>query len=478
MQPTFCVELYAVFRVPVYDLPPDNPMVAPMRFNAILDILFNQTRRFGAAERGNVMITFALATIPMIGFVGAAVDYSRGNSAKAAMQSAVDSTALMLSRDASNLTQAQLNEKATAIFTSLLHRPEVENVVVTPTFTTQSSGFKINLAATGMVPTSFTKVVGQDQLNIDVSSQVVWGMKKLELVLALDNTGSMASANKMAELKKAAKELIQTLKKVAQNDDDIRIAIVPFAQEVNVGTTNVNATWLNWAEWNEENGSDVSTTVCNGKKGKKKKCATSTTWVPDDHKTWNGCVMDRDQDYDVLDTTPTTTIQSTLFPTAQADSCPVSILPLTSVKANQGTLISKVETMNPTGKTNVTIGLAWGWHALTPNSPLTEGTAPNPDTDKVIILLTDGDNTEAWNNTNNTKITSQSTIDGRTSAACTNIKAANIKIYAVRVIDGNASLLKSCASNPSMYFDVKNASQLNAVFTSIAQNLANLRIAK
>ena len=118
----------------------------------------------------------------------------------------------------------------------------MENVVVTPTFTSQSSGFKINLVATGRVATSFTKVVGQDHLNIDVSSQVVWGMKKLELALALDNTGSMASANKMAELKKAAKELIQTLKKVSQNDDDIRISIVPFAQEVNVGTTNVNAT--------------------------------------------------------------------------------------------------------------------------------------------------------------------------------------------------------------------------------------------
>ena len=46
------------------------------------------------------------------------------------------------------------------------------------------------------------------------------------------------------------------------------------------------------------------------------------------------------------------------------------------------------------------------------------------------------------------------------------------------MIDGNATLLQSCATNPTMYFDVQNASQLNAVFTAIAQNLANLRIAK
>ena len=48
----------------------------------------------------------------------------------------------------------------------------------------------------------------------------------------------------------------------------------------------------------------------------------------------------------------------------------------------------------------------------------------------------------------------------------------------MRVIDGNATLLKNCATSPNMYFDVQQASQLNDVFTAIAQNLANLRIAK
>ena len=58
------------------------------------------------------------------------------------------------------------------------------------------------------------------------------------------------------------------------------------------------------------------------------------------------------------------------------------------------------------------------------------------------------------------------------------IKAANIKVYTVRVIDGNASLLQTCATKTDMYFNVQQASQLNSVFSSIAQNLANLRIAK
>ena len=48
----------------------------------------------------------------------------------------------------------------------------------------------------------------------------------------------------------------------------------------------------------------------------------------------------------------------------------------------------------------------------------------------------------------------------------------------MRVINGNADLLRKCATNPNMYYEVAHASQLNSVFTSIAQNLANLRISK
>ena len=45
-------------------------------------------------------------------------------------------------------------------------------------------------------------------------------------------------------------------------------------------------------------------------------------------------------------------------------------------------------------------------------------------------------------------------------------------------IEGNASLLQSCASNAGMYYDVQDATQLNTVFSLIANNVANLRISK
>ncbi len=134
-------------------------------------------------------------------------------------------------------------------------------------------------------------------------------------------------------------------------------------------------------------------------------------------------------------------------------------------------LNAKIDAMTPTGNTNVTIGMQMAWQTLTAATPF-NAPAVSPDLDKVIILLTDGQNTQnRWSS-------STTSIDARTQKVCDNAKAANIKIYTVRVIDGNASLIQTCATKPDMYFNVQQASQLNNVFSSIAQNLANLRIAK
>src|SRR5882672_5873048 len=142
-----------------------------MGTTALIGKLRQGLRKFGTAQGGNVVLTFALTLIPVMGFVGAAVDYSRANSAKAALQAAVDSTALMLSKDAQTLTTAQIQTKADAYFNALFKRPEVTNIVLTPTFTNPTQGsFKLDLAATGKVPTTFTKVFGQTNLNINVNS--------------------------------------------------------------------------------------------------------------------------------------------------------------------------------------------------------------------------------------------------------------------------------------------------------------------
>ena len=55
-------------------------------------------RRFWSDRKGNVAVLFALAVVPVIGGLGAAIDYSMANSYRTDMQKALDSTALALSK--------------------------------------------------------------------------------------------------------------------------------------------------------------------------------------------------------------------------------------------------------------------------------------------------------------------------------------------------------------------------------------------
>lgn len=418
----------------------------------LFDLIRSLSCNFGSANGGNVALTFALALVPIVAFCGAAIDYTRANSVKVAMQSAADATALMLSKDAQKLTSAQISQKAIEYFNALFTRPETTNVSVTAILTKPEAGlFKLQLDAQGIVPTTLTKVFGKPSLDVNTHSEVVWGIRKLEVALALDNTGSMSSSSKMTNLKTAVHNLLATLKDAAKTPGDVKVAIIPFDTTVNLGTGYKNNKWFDYSNLN-----------CGGNS------CSSSNWK----NYWEGCVRDRTYPYDVQDDSPAS--NNTFYPVFDCGSL-TTLMPL---NYDWAALKNKVDAMKPNGKTNVTIGLVWAWHALTKQAPLSEAVAFVPDLDKVIILLTDGDNTEAWKNLNKTKITSQSAIDARTELVCTNIKAAGIKLYTIRVINGNSSLLKGCASNPSMYYDVQQASELNDVFSAIAQNLANLRIAK
>ena len=134
---------------------------------------------FKAASHGNVTILFALSMIPVFGLVGAAVDYSRANSARSAMQAAVDATALMLSKDVAELSSSERSKKATDYFAALFNRTEVTDVTLTSVYS-PSPNFQIVLSATGAVPTTVSKIIGFQKLNVSVSSTVDWATSAFE----------------------------------------------------------------------------------------------------------------------------------------------------------------------------------------------------------------------------------------------------------------------------------------------------------
>jgi len=198
---------------------------------------------------------FALAALPLLSFVGAAIDFSRAASARTAMQAALDASALMLSKDAQTLSGDVLGQKADGDFRALFTRPEAYDIQVTPQFSQPAQGnFTLKITASAKVDTTFARLLGQSTIALSASTEVLWGIKKLNLALVLDNTGSMQQNAKMTNLKTAAHNLLTTLKNAAKSPGDVKVAIVPFATDVNVGTSNANAYWVDWTDWEAANG--------------------------------------------------------------------------------------------------------------------------------------------------------------------------------------------------------------------------------
>ncbi len=419
--------------------------------NAVFERLRQMARDFRSARAGNVAITFALASIPIVGMVGAAIDYSHANSVKAAMQSALDSTALMLHTNAASLTTSQLQAAAASYFTALFNRPEAQNVTVTTSYTT-SGGTQVVVNASASVPTYFMGILGFKTMTVSDSATAKWGQSRLLVSLVLDNTGSMSQSNKMTELKTATNNLLTQLQNAAATNGDVYVSIVPFVVDVNVNPSNYNANWIYWGEvpsqdptasdntsWDANNGTcsdagyttrstctaqgscsisgETSQSSCtsagscsisgktsqssctsagscsisgettrsscqsadacsNSKYTTQSTCTshgdtwaagvwtagvwtagvwTSATSTPNNHNTWNGCVMDRGDpsgqdpgNYDTNVVVPNPSIMATLFPAQQYSSCPQAAIGLSY---NWSAMTTLVNNMSPAGET-------------------------------------------------------------------------------------------------------------------------------
>jgi Flp pilus assembly protein TadG len=406
----------------------------------------------------------AIAALPLMATVGIAVDYTRASATRTAFQNALDATALMLSRSAATQSAADLQTTATNTFNALFTRADASNVAVAANYSSVA-GSTVVLTGTATVNTNFLGILGINQIGISASATSTWGNTRLRVALVLDNTGSMSSDGKMTALKTAAKGLLTQLNAAASGPDDVYVSIIPFNKDVNLDPANVSQAWLRWDLWEAANGKCSSTRYTS-----QSTCLSSgKTWTPAAHSTWNGCVTDRDQNFDTTNDAPVA--GSTLYPAEQYSSCPVPVIGLSN---DWNALANEIDAMQPVGNTNQAIGLQLGWQSLTASPFTIPAKDPNYQYNDVIILLTDGLNTEdRW-------YTNASSINTRQQKTCNNIKAANITLYTVQVNTGGdpaSTLLQNCASNPGMFFLLTSANQMVTTFNQIGTALSNLRLA-
>jgi Mg-chelatase subunit ChlD len=389
----------------------------------------------------------------------------------------------------------------------------------------------VNVSGSARVDTAFMGLFGIFYLDVSVNVEVTRESKGLEIALALDNTGSMASNGKIQALKNATNELIGILFGDQTTPSHLKMSLVPFSQTVKLDTTTaLNNGWMDTTGMSP-------TARLNFDNNK----YAFSVWATMSNKSWGGCVEARPNGYEETDDAPDAANAATLWvpyfepdgPDSSAYSgyttyvsdggsgnqdtrlrrsskyvnqnktdpnkdCNLQkILPLTN---NKLTLQSYVNGMIATGNTHVALGAAWAWRTLSPTQPFTEGSEyGDPDWTKALVLLTDGLNTTPSNNTwhkssytaynflirNQLGTTNggQSEIeqDNRTQTVCNNIKAAGIRVYSI-LLEENAQrakdLMSGCASDPSLYFESPSSADLEPVFQAIAQDLSNLRLSQ
>jgi Flp pilus assembly protein TadG len=235
--------------------------------------------RFQRQKRANVAITFALSLIPLLGFVGAAIDYSRANAMRVGLQRALDSTALMVSKNAATLTSDQLETTARGYFLAQFNDTQASNIKFSAAYSA-TGGSNVVVDGSAEMQTEFLGIFGFKTITIAGTSTAKWGTTRLRVALVLDNTGSMADSGKMNALKTATKNLLAQLKTAASTNGDVYVSIIPFSKDVNFGAGNYASldSSIDWSnDWtNVAPSASTSSSVPNGSVGPGSACPYSS----------------------------------------------------------------------------------------------------------------------------------------------------------------------------------------------------------
>ncbi len=426
--------------------------------------MFRRLIQFLSDRRGNIALSFAVASAPIVAGVGGALDYTRTYTIGAEIQSALDTGVLA----AASLSQTRDPEEVVRAYVEAAiveHNGAIENLVVTVTPNVAINARDVHAQADVSVPTLLLGVAGVDQLNLTRESEATEQIRNLEISLVLDVSGSMWGS-KIESLQDAATEFVEVML-TGNVYDMVSISIIPYnggvrlpdyvnVQMVSGGSSNANRSGC------PEYGSNQVTTI--------DPPANSLDWLQ-----WRG----NDQ-----------------RDSRASSFCPESDEAAVFLRNDQTELLNLIATLDAGGNTGLDVATTWGARALDPSWRGRLGgnfadrpvDYDDPSTIKALVVMTDGaataqirnywdDDDDRWRNYN---MYSASTARSNMASACDAAEAQGVDIYTIAFqLSGNTNrnLMRNCASHPDHYYEVQDL-DIALAFSAIAADLNSLRLSR
>ncbi|TPN79609.1 hypothetical protein FJ987_05970 [Mesorhizobium sp. CU2] len=272
-------------------------------------------RQFWRSRRGNFSLMLALGVPAILGAVAFASDVSTLMRAKSNLQNALD---------AANLASSHLGDidvSRSEVFgryfqANVATHGELVNARATLTVDKGVNYVKTKAVASADINLNFAFLFGSEK-HIQVDASAVESNNQLEVVLVLDNTGSMAGA-RITALRTATKSLLDYLEAAKSPTRQVRASLVPFVTAVNVNGPEFDPSWIDMNGQSSTNG--INFPVVKGKRPdhmslfkqlqKDIPALKHTGWKGTG---WKGCVEARPGTLNISDTPPDPSNPDTLF---------------------------------------------------------------------------------------------------------------------------------------------------------------------
>ena len=462
------------------------------RLRTQLSIFGNQVkprvhRRFIRRQDGGLLPLVALVLVPMIAFIGLAVDAGRGYMVKARLGSALDAAALAGAQAVQSDEEfaADIQRYFDANFPSNYMGAQV--TLLPPTVDANKE--VISLSASATMDTTFMKVLGFEEMDISSNTEVTRRTTGMDIVLSMDMSGSMSwddgdGSIRIDEARKAAKKLVKILFGDDATKPLLNIGVVPWNGKVNV-------------KWNGS-GSGAGSVTEDGGTFMSSYSPVPLLSEPDEN--WGGCVYARYSDNGFDDDADHLLGPIYVNGMEQLGWQPINpeneetrpCLPhgVTALINKKGKIRKAINELTaPTGTTNIPQGLAWAWRVLSPGEPFDDADPfPKGNHQRAIVLLTDGENhgstEDSYKGVFGTGTSAgPNGMNDRLRAVAESIKAEGIQIYTIQFYHDSeelAGLMKEVASEPNepYYYFAPNGKALNQAFEEIANHLSELRLSK